>query len=68
VISDALAEIGHENEKLYVVFRETRAVYVFYEVPASEAACLMNAPSKGHYFDHYIKGRYDYARLDMARL
>jgi len=64
VISTELRSVGYEAGALIleVEFR-TGGIYHYFGVPASAHAALMSAPSKGRYFNAYIKGFYSYQRM-----
>jgi len=38
------------------------AIYQYFDVPAAMYADLLDAPSKGRYFNQVIRGRFSYAR------
>ena len=38
-------------------------VYQYFEVPAQAYTALMEAPSHGRYFNHFIRDRYRYRRI-----
>lgn len=63
VESNSLATAAYdaERELLRIEFRD-RAVYQYFGVPADVHAGLLQAPSKGSYFNCAIRGRYAYAR------
>ena len=50
------------NGFLYLEFRD-QAIYRYSDVPACVYRELLNAESKGLYFNRAIRGRYPYARL-----
>lgn len=62
--SSAFSRIGYCEElwELMLTFRTT-GDYVYYAVPPEEWEGLVNADSRGGYFQQYIKGNYDYERL-----
>ena len=47
------------NGALLVVFRD-RSSYRYYDVPATVFEQLREAPSKGAYFNHAIRGIYNF--------
>jgi hypothetical protein len=57
VNSSAIAAIGYENGMLAVTFHNT-GTYFHPGVPYSVFAGLMQAGSKGAYYNRYIRGRY----------
>ena len=44
----------------------TRAIYHYYGVPAGVYEALLDAPSKGSYFNRIIRGRFPYALCASA--
>jgi len=64
VISTELRSVGYEAESLIleVEFR-TGGIYHYFGVPAAAHAALMSAPSKGRYFNAYIRSIYPYQRI-----
>jgi hypothetical protein len=62
--SSRLAEgVWFEDGDLQIVFQDSTA-YWYYKVPKSVWAGLVVADSPGRYFDQYIKGVYEYARIE----
>lgn len=63
--SSCFYEVGYSEiwERLVVVFRETGAMYMYYDVPWEEAWNFLDADSLGTYYNAYIKGRYDCDRI-----
>lgn len=63
VESNTLATVAYDAEHglLQIEFRD-RAVYQYFEVPAKVYAALLQAPSKGSYFNRIIRGRFAYVR------
>jgi len=59
VSSSAIAEIGYEpgSRQLDIEFHET-GVYSYYNVPPHIYEGIMNASSKGQYFNEYIRDQY----------
>jgi KTSC domain-containing protein len=64
VDSENLASLGYEpaNRVLEIEFRNGR-VYQYEGVPQRLVDELLQAPSKGQYFNSKIKGRYSYKRI-----
>jgi hypothetical protein len=64
VQSSNLAEIDYDpwSGTLTIAFH-SGGVYEYYGVPYSEYSALMNASSHGGYFHAYIKGHYNYCRI-----
>lgn len=64
VESTTLATVGyHENLNLLQLEFCSRAVYLYFGVPASVYEALLDAPSKGRYFNDTIRGRYPYRQI-----
>lgn len=62
VESSNLRSVGYENGTLYVSFH-SGSTYSYDGVPQSVYENLLNAPSKGKYFNTNIKNRYPYRKL-----
>lgn len=65
VDSSNLASIGYDvaSSTLEIEFN-SGAIYQYYGVPENEYTGLMNASSKGSYFDQHIKkGGYPYTKV-----
>jgi hypothetical protein len=62
VESETLATVGYRENVLEIEFTSGR-VYQYFDVPASIHQELMQAGSKGGYFNKHIRGHYRYARL-----
>jgi hypothetical protein len=61
VESTTLATVGYdETRKLLQLEFCSRAVYVYFGVPATVHRALLDAPSKGRYFNRTIRGRFPY--------
>jgi len=61
VESTTLATVGYdEAQKLLQLEFCSRAVYVYFGVPATVHQALLAAPSKGRYFNRTIRGRFPY--------
>ena len=52
---------------LQLEFR-SRAVYVYFDVPAAVHQALVAAPSKGGYFNRAIRGRFAYRPVRSGKL
>ena len=64
VESTTLATVGYdENLKRLQLEFCSRAVYLYFGVPAAVHQGLLGAPSKGRYFNGTIRGRYPYRQL-----
>jgi len=64
VESTSLAAVAYDEtrELLRVQFR-SRAVYHYFAVPAAVHKALLQAPSKGGYFNQAIRPRYRFVRV-----
>jgi hypothetical protein len=62
VESTTLRSLAYDGGRgvLQLEFR-TRAIYLYYGVPAAVYESLLSAPSKGSYFNRAIRGRFPYA-------
>lgn len=64
VESTTLATVGYgENLKWLQLEFCSRAVYLYFGVPAAVFQALLDAPSKGRYFNETIRGRYPYRQI-----
>ena len=64
VESNTLAGVGYDaRRKLLEVEFCSRAVYHYFGVPAAVHQSLLNAASKGTFFNRSIRGRFPYPRL-----
>ena len=64
VDSTTLATVGYdENLKRLQLEFCSRAVYLYFGVPAAVYEALLDAPSKGQYFNGSIRGRYPYRQI-----
>jgi len=64
VTSSNLSSVGYDqNSQTLEIEFNYGAVYQYFDVSQSEHEGLMNADSKGTYFNSNIKGRYSYAKL-----
>ena len=59
VESTVLATVGYEedSQSLQLEFR-SRAIYQYFDVPAAVHEALLNATSKGSYFNRAIRDRF----------
>jgi KTSC domain len=62
VNSSDLQSVGYEDGILEIKFH-SGDVYHYSNVPENIFVSLMNASSKGQYFNAYIKGSYAYRRI-----
>jgi KTSC domain len=64
VESATLAMVGYdENLKRLRLEFCSRTVYLYFGVPAAVYQALLDAPSKGRYFNGTIRGRYPYLQI-----
>jgi hypothetical protein len=68
VESTTLATVGYdEARKLLQLEFCSRAIYLYFGVPAAVHQALLDAPSKGRYFNRTIRGRFPYrSALDFS--
>jgi len=64
VASTTLATVGYDEtrKRLQLEFC-SRAVYLYFGVPAAVYQALLDAASKGRYFNGTIRGRYPYRQI-----
>ena len=64
VESSTLAAVGYDasGQWLQLEFR-SRAVYSYFDVPATVHQALLKAESKGSFFNRCIRGRFPYRRV-----
>jgi hypothetical protein len=62
VSSSDLQSVGYESGTLEIRFHNG-GTYQYFGVPESVYRSLMSAASKGSYFQNYIRGHYQYARV-----
>ena len=62
VSSSNISSIGYERGTLYVRFHSGQ-MYAYFNVPEIIYNNLMNASSKGKYFEAHIKNNYRYAKI-----
>ena len=62
VESTTLATVAYDEARglLQLEFR-SRAIYQYFGVPAAVHEGLLDAPSKGGYFNRFIRGRFPYS-------
>jgi hypothetical protein len=64
VESVTLAAVGYdETQELLQLEFGSRAVYLYFGVPAAVYEALLGASSKGRYFNGRIRGRYPYRQI-----
>jgi hypothetical protein len=66
VTSSSIAAVGYDRgaRTLYLIFRESGAIYAYFDVPSNAHAALMRADSKGTFVNTRIKPNYAYEKLD----
>jgi hypothetical protein len=66
--STAIANIEYDRtrERLTVTF-VTGRIYEYVDVPSEVAASFQSAFSKGTFFNSYVRDRYDFRELSLAR-
>ena len=64
VQSTSIAFVGYEPETftLRIVFREG-GTYDYHDVPEITVQQFLSSPSKGKYYIHWIKGRFNPVRI-----
>jgi hypothetical protein len=69
VDSTTLRTVGYDdNRRLLQIEFHDRSIYQYFEVPATVYEELMEAPSKGVYFNSSIRPRFDCALVRAASL
>lgn len=65
VQSSALSDIAYDdrNDRLTIAFA-SGSRYAYFGVPPQEYRALVDADSKGRFFQRHILDRYPFARLD----
>lgn len=68
VESTTLARVAYDDlrELLRLEFR-SRAIYQYSDVPPAVHQALLQASSKGSYFNRVIRGQFPYARVSSAQ-
>ena len=68
VESSTLATVAYDSarELLQLEFR-SRAIYQYFGVPAEVHQALLRAPSKGSYFNRFIRGCFPYSLASNDR-
>lgn len=62
VASTSIAAVGYETGCLFIAFR-AGGVYRYDGVPEAVASALEHSPSKGRYYQSFIRGRYSSVRV-----
>jgi hypothetical protein len=57
-----------DSKGLFVCFRDSGDIYLYYGLPQEVYNELMAAESKGAYLNQQIKGKYDYKKVGRADL
>lgn len=67
VESTTLAAIAYNPDRklLELTFR-THSIYRYFDVPSETFEGLLQAPSKGSYFNRHIRSRFPYQRVNQA--
>ena len=67
VVSTTLATVGYDGIRnlLQLEFR-SRAVYHYFGVPAAVHEALLEAPSKGGYFNQAIRGHFRHSLVSKS--
>jgi hypothetical protein len=69
VDSATLRTIGYDADRqLLQIEFQNRSLYQYFDVPEVVYEELMQAPSKGAYFNRSIRPRFDYALVKVAPL
>lgn len=63
VESSNIEYIGYYKDTLYVIFKKSGA-YAYYNVPLSQCTGIMEAESKGQYLYQFIKGKFEYKKIE----
>ena len=66
VESSLIRSVGYDlpSSVLEIEFTGEGRIYEYYDVPLSVYSELMAAPSKGEYFNEYIRDMYSYQQVD----
>jgi len=69
VDSTTLRTVGYDAERqLLQIEFQNRSIYQYFEVPATLYEELMQASSKGAYFNRSIRPRFDFALIEASSL
>ncbi len=69
VDSTTLRTIGYDAERqLLQIEFQNRSLYQYFDVPAAVYEELLQAPSKGTYFNQSIRPKFDFARVKVSSL
>ena len=58
VNSSSIRAVGYDGYHLFVQFHTSDTIYTHYAVLPEVYAGLMQSPSMGAYYNHFIRGRY----------
>jgi hypothetical protein len=65
--SEMLSRVAYENGTLYATFRHGNRTYAYFNVPADVFNALLNAESRGRFFQQHIFNHYKYMDRSYAR-
>ena len=69
VESTTLATVAYdEDHQLLQLEFCSRAIYLYFDVPPTVHQALLEAPSKGRYFNRSIRGRFRYLPISVSDL
>jgi len=69
VDSTTLRTVGYDAERqLLQIEFQNRSIYQYFEVPATVYEELLQASSKGAYFNRSVRPRFDFALVKAASL
>lgn len=65
VESESLAQLGYDVERLhlFVRFEGDKALFRYERVPPAVWEALIEAPSKGGYFNRFVRNEYEWTRV-----
>ena len=68
--SKMLSAAAYEDAKqiLYLRFRDTGAVYRYFEFPATHYQAFLSAESRGRFFRFHIRDHFRYERMAKLRV
>ena len=68
--SKMLSAAVYEESKhiLYLRFRDTGAVYRYFEFPAADYQAFLSAESRGRFFRFHIRDQFRYERMAKLRV
>lgn len=61
------AAYEHSKQILYLRFRDTGAVYRYFEFPAEDYRAFLSAESRGRFFRFHIRDHFRYERMAEFR-